>query len=122
MKRITEHVSQIHEFPFFHVPVVRKKWSIAWSKNSICVTQCPAGKHGAQISLSKVKSPPDRGQKPTRRERANCAHTYTEKSGALLGELRKASQLLSRVSVLAPSHVTHTCGASRLAGQGATLE
>ena len=110
MKRIIKHVSQIHEFPFFCVPTARKKPSIAQSKNSICVTLCPAGKHSAQISLSKVNSPPDHGRKPTQRKRADCAHTYTEKSGALLEELGKASQLLSRAFVLALSHVTHWCG------------
>lgn len=61
LKRITKNVCQIYEFPFFYVPMARKKRSVAQSKNSICVTLCTAGKHSTQKSLLKVKSPPDHG-------------------------------------------------------------
>lgn len=38
------------------------------------------------------------------------AYTYTEKSGALLEELRKVYQLLNRAFVLAPSYAPHGSG------------
>lgn len=74
------------------------------------VSLCPAGKHSAQISLSKVKSPPDHGQKPTQRERVNCAHTYTEKSDALLRGAREGTSTAEQ-SVCAGPLPRYTWGA-----------
>lgn len=78
LKRITKNVCQIHEFPFFYVPMARKKRSVAQSKNSVCVTLCTAGKHSTQKSLLKVKSPPDHGWKPTHLEEKSwlCTHLH----------------------------------------------
>lgn len=75
MKGIIKHIRQIREFPFFYVHMDRKKPDIAQSKNTICVTLCPTGKHSTQISLSKVKSPPDHIQKPARLEEKSQMHT-----------------------------------------------